>query len=239
MSISYFSPVVTDRGRNHKRGFLTRQDVEKHLNELGEETSVFICYAPDPESPYNDPKAREAEIVRNERDVFLLVNDLEQHGFKVITDRHVADNPPTDWLRWYSARIELCDHVILVCSPAFKVVFSSESLRQELADPRAKLLYNYSRTIYNELAKEISNTSKFIPVILDPFCNPDTSVPVLFPRNAVYNLYETRCPREFHYENRHGAFERLVCRMAGINREKIDEPKKRAIHAVPRPHEKG
>lgn len=226
--------VFKDRGgRTRRKEFHTKQDVEKHLTELGEGVGVFICYAPDPDSPYFDPELRRGVINQAERHVFQLVNDLERHGFSVMTDLHVrSQDHPSNWLKWYSNRIADSDHVILVCSPAFNELFSREKLEGSLKDERAKLLFHYSRSIYGELLRETGNRSKFIPVILNPVYNSESCIPSLFDPTSVCHLYEDKPPRQFDYDRRTGTFERLVCRMAGINRELIDRDEPVGVQQV-------
>ena len=225
-----------DRVQGRHRVFDSREEVEGHLSQLGEGVSIFICYAPDPESPYLDPRTREGEIRKTERSISILTADLEQHGFHVISDLHLGDVEPRDWLRWYINRIRLCDHIILVCSPAFNELFSRETLKKDVLDERSKMLRAYSRAIYNEITQDAAttgNTSKLIPVILDQAWEGGDSVPSLFRGGTVYNLSGATYPRKFVYINTNGHFERLVCRMAGINRVELDK------HRLPKPDEKG
>ena len=244
MKYCFSSPslVMTDRVQRRRRVFRSKEEVQSYLPELGEGVSVFICYAPDPESPYLDPQRRGAEICRNEKLITMLTADLEQHGFHVVSDLHLGDTEPRNWLRWYISRIHLCDFIILVCSPAFDELFSRETLRQDVVDQRAVMFRTYSQAIYDEIAQDVTrgnNTSKFIPVILDRAWEGRDSVPSLFRGGFVYNLSGGSVPRRFVYGNRDGGFERLVCRMAGINRVELDKPRDRMLHMLPKPDERG
>ena len=239
-----FSPslVMTDRVQRRRRVFHSKEEVQSYLPELGEGVSIFICYAPDPESPYLDPQRRGAEIRRNEMLITMLTADLEQHGFHVVSDLHLGDTEPRNWLRWYISRIHLCDFIILVCSPAFNELFSQETLCQDVVDHRAVMFRTYSQAIYDEIAQDVTrgnNTSKFIPVILDRAWEGRENVPSLFRGGFVYNLSGGSVPRRFVYGNRDGGFERLVCRMAGINRVELDKPRDRMLHMLPKPDERG
>ena len=236
------SPVMTDRVQRQQRVFRSKEEVQSHLPELGEGVSVFICYAPDPESPYLDPQRRRAEICRNERLITILTVDLERHGFHVVSDLHLGDTEPRNWLRWYISRIHLCNFIVLVCSPAFNELFSRETLRRDVVDQRALMFRAYSHAIYDEIAQDVTrgnNTSKFIPVILDRAWEARDSVPSLFRGGFVYNLSGASEPRRFVYDNKNGEFERLVCRMAGINRVELDKPRDRVLHMLPKPGERG
>lgn len=235
------SPVMTDRVQRQRRVFHSKEEVQSHLPELGEGVSVFICYAPDPESPYLNPQRRRAEICRNERLITFLTVDLERHGFHVVSDLHLGDTEPRNWLRWYISRIHLCNFIVLVCSPAFKELFSQETLRRDVVDQRALMFRAYSHAIYDEITQDLqgNNTSKFIPVILDRAWEARDNVPSLFRSGFVYNLSGASEPRRFVYDNKNGEFERLVCRMAGINRVELDKPKDRMLHMLPKPGERG
>ena len=236
------SPVMTDRVLRQRRVFRSKEEVQSHLPELGEGVSVFICYAPDPESPYLDPQRRVVEIRHNERLITILTADLERHGFHVVSDLHLGDTEPRNWLRWYISRIHLCNFIILVCSPAFNELFSQETLRRDVVDQRARMFRTYSHAIYDEIAQDVTrgnNTSKFIPVILDRAWEGRDSVPSLFRGGFVYNLSGASEPRGFVYDNKNGGFERLVCRMAGINRVELDKPRDRMLHMLPKPDERG
>ena len=225
-----FTAVMVDSGktRRPRRTFSSRKEIEASLDALGEGVSVFICYAPDSDSPYNDPQERQPYIQQNERLVSLLSHDLACHGFQVMTDLHMRDDEPRSWVRWYINRIRLCDHVILVCSPAFNELFTQEKLQSEPKDLRAQHIRLYSNVIYDEYTKDVvrgTTRSKFIPVILDRAYTyqRDISVPSLLSGGSVYELFET-APRQFDYSKKDGDFEKLVCRMAGINRAEIERP---------------
>ena len=104
------------------------------------------------------------------------------------------------------------------------------------------MLRAYSRAIYNEITQDAAttgNTSKLIPVILDQAWEGGDSVPSLFRGGTVYNLSGVTCPRKFVYTNKKGHFERLVCRMAGINRDELDKLVERMLHRLPKHDETG
>ena len=215
----------------------TKQDVLNNLPKLGRDLSVFICYIPDPESPYSDPKDRnrEAVIGRNQILVTHLIRVLERHGFNVISDLHLGDAQPLNWLQWYTSRIDLCDYLIMVCSPAFRELFSCEQPRYHIPDERVSQFMCYRQAMYANIEREVRetpNTSKFIPVILDRAWTVDNSVPTLFAMAKTYQLYSD-IPRKFDYDEEHRDFEMLVCRMAGIERMKLDKPVDQGIQQLP------
>jgi hypothetical protein len=210
-----------------RKVFKSKAEVEQNLPRLGEGVSVFIVYAPDPESPYLNPHTRVREINANEKQIFQLVYDLGRHGFHAITDLHLGDKMPHNWLEWYTSRIELCHYILLVGSPAFRELFSREKPQGQILDRRAQLLLSYRNTVYSEISKELSSNpsaSKFIPILLDPRWHSEDSIPSLFGAATVYHLLEKE-QRLFMYDNWSRDFEKLVCRMAGINRAEIDQPR--------------
>lgn len=234
--------AVTSTGDRQRRTiFKTRADVEENVTKLGEGVSVFIVYAPDPESPYHNPRTREREINMNEKQICQLVYDLECHGFHAVTDLHLGDKMPPNWLEWYTSRIELCNYVLLIGSPAFYELFSREKPRGQILDRRAQLLLNYRNAVYSEIAREVSSNpgaSKFIPVLLDPRWQAEDSIPSLIRAASVYHLLESE-HRQFTYDNRSRDFEKLVCRMAGINRADIDKPQQIGVQRLPPPYTGG
>ncbi|XP_064392221.1 uncharacterized protein LOC135339913 isoform X4 [Halichondria panicea] len=224
------SDVATDaigKGRLLSVQFKTKQDVINNLPRLGQGVSVFVCYAPDPESPYYDPKERKDEIVHNQSQITHLISDLDRVGFSVISDLHFGNSQPSNWLQWYVSHIELCDYLIMVCSPAFKELFSCDKQKFPIADERASWFLTYRDVMYAEISEEVKDSptgSKFVPVIIDDSFPPQDCVPTLLLTATTYQL-DQKVPREFKYGNMYGGFEQLVCRMAGIDRNKLDAPK--------------
>ena len=212
--------------------FTTKHDIVANVGSLGNGHHVFICYLPDPASPYDLPDP--ARVQRNLDRISLLHYDLQFHGFTVMSDLGLGDQTPLSLLQWYVERIERCNHVILVCSPAFKELFTSTRPQREVKDQKARRFLHYSSTIYTECESSVARQgggrgmSKFIPVILDPeWADIEQSVPLLFRGSHIYELFET-CQRKFDYDNKERYFERLVCRMVGINRATIDGPRQGA-----------
>lgn len=203
--------------------------------------SVFLVYAPDPESPYHNPRTRAREISANEKRVFRLAYDLEQHGFNVVTDLHLGSKMPANWLEWYTARIELCNYVLLIGSPAFCELFSREQPRGQIVDKRAQRLLSYRNAVYAEIEAEVSRNTgagKFVPVLVDPRWAFEDSIPSLMRAATVYHLLEDD-HRRFNYDDASHDFEKLVCRMAGINRAEIDRPPLTGVHRLPQPYQGG
>ena len=229
--------MVTDVVKKGKSQFKTREDVVNNLPRLGQGVSVFICYAPDPESPYYDPVDRQGIIVRNQIFITHLIRDLERLGFTVISDLHLGETQPRNWLQWYVSRMELCDYLIMVCSPAFKELFSCEKPQYPITDERTSWFLAYRNVMYADIAREVNESpthSKFLPVILDEQYLAENSVPALFMMAPLYQLGSDG-HRKFAYDNMVGDYERLVCRMAGIDRMKLEKPADQGVIKVASP----
>ena len=240
----FLSTAVADavtKGKLPGIQYRTRGDVVKNLPRLGQGISVFVCYAPDPESPYYDPKDRQGVISRNQIFITHLIRDLERLGFTVISDLHLGETQPRNWLQWYVSRMELCDYLIMVCSPAFKELFLCETPKYRIIDQRASWFLTYQNVMQAEIVKEItesSASSKFLPVILDERYLPEDSVPSLFRLAPLYQL-GSHGNRQFNYDNMFGDYEKLVCRMAGIDRMKMESPVDEGVIRVAPPFSQG
>ena len=241
LSLTVTLDAATGTVATQRKVFKSKAEIEQNITKLGEGVSVFIVYAPDPESPYLDPHTRVQEINVNEKRIFQLVYDLGRHGFHVVTDLHLGDKMPQNWLEWYTSRIELCNYILLVGSPAFCELFSREKPQGQILDRRAQLLLSYRNTVYSEITRELSSNpgaSKFIPVLVDPRWPQEVSIPSLFGAATVYHLLESE-QRHFTYDNKSRDFEKLVCRMAGINRAEIDKPQVIGVQRLPPPFHGG
>ena len=232
--------VLADAVVSHVAVFQSREEVLANLPRLGEGRSVFVCYAPDPESPYFNPREREVEIHRNELRLASLFLDLELHGFHVVSDLHMqgGGTEPADFVQWYISRVSYCNFVLLVCSPAFNELFRIDR-SDAIIDKRAQLLLGYKRAVYGEIMKEVKsqgNVSRFIPVLLEARWDSVDCVPVLFQGGSVYRLFEAE-QRCFNYNDMTRDFEKLVCRMAGIDRMALARPQdRRPVAMLPAPH---
>lgn len=207
-----------------KAKFTSRQSVISNISSLGRGHHVFLCYLPDPASPYGLPDP--ARVETNLTLISLLHYDLTRHGFAVTSDLSLGDQKPVSLLQWYIRQIERCDHVVLVCSPALKELFSASQPRETIVDPKAQRFQVYSSVIYSECERCMrSRAGKFVPVVLQPeWQDFDRSVPLLFRGSHIYEVYG-KTPRLFDYDDATGHFERMVCRMVGINRAELNAPR--------------
>ena len=215
----------------------------ENIKFLGNGISVFFLYAPNPDDPYSQsPEDKDTMALRNRFYMSRLFFDLELHGFHVLSDLHLGDTQPSNWVQWYITRISQCNFVILVCSPSFKKLFEDNVDREKLTNPKARHLYDYRNAVYAEIQREVFR-GKFIPVILDKkhmsTAQRDKSVPLMFQPGTVFCI-EEEDKRRFNFEEKQRDFEKLVCHMAGINRVEIE--KKSVVPQVPflpPPHQAG
>ena len=214
-----------------------RQHVKSNLTRLGTGVSVFFLYAPNPDDLYKPPGMEDRPQLRNKFYMSRLFFDLELHGFHVLSDMHLGDTQPTNWVQWYVTRISCCNYVVFVCSPAFRRLFEDENLDMDkLTNPKARHLLGYRNAVYSCIEEEVTKggRGKFIPVILDgKYKNWKDCVPLLFQAGTVYCLKEEKQKRKFDFDNKKRDFEKLVCHMAGINRIEIEMKEQQGIAQVP------
>ena len=219
----------------------SREQVMSNTRRLGNGVSVFFIYAPNPVNAYKPADSGDKWELRNRFLMGRLFFDLEYHGFHVLSDLHLGTTEPTNWVQWYVTRISHCNFVVFVCSPAFKELFEESPDIDKLANPRAKQLVQYRNAVYTGLSNEITKVGrkKFIPVILDEH-ERDSSVPVLFQPGTVYRIPKELEQRKFDFDNRSRDFESLVCHMAGINRNELDQVNQvpRQVPTLPGPYDK-
>ena len=239
LEVIVFYLLVVERDIVHLRDvevkseWKSREQVIENLSTLGDGISVFVIYAPNPDDPYQTGSSDEA-VLRNKVLILRLIYDLERHGFHILSDIHLGDTEPTNWLKWYVSRILQCNFVLMVCSPAFKEVFQGNPLADKIVNEKTKRLLEYSNAIYSELEKS-SSKSKFLPVILDHY-SKDKCVPALFGAGTVYRIGHEGDPRKFDYD-RSRDFERLVCFLAGIDRNRLGQPKLGQVKILENPYE--
>jgi len=199
----------------------SKEQIMREVKSLGDGISVFFLYAPCPDDLYRSPDAQEGKPqLRNRFLMSRLFFDLELHGFHVVSDLHLRDNPPSNWLLWYITRISQCNYVILVCTPAFKTLFEKNPDCEKILDPKAKRMLEYRNAVYAALC-DSSKRMKFIPVVLDhAYSDERNSVPSLFQAGKIYHIYKED-KRKFDFDNFERDFEQLVCHMAGIDRMEL------------------
>ncbi len=218
-----------------KSEWKSRKQVLDNMHNLGDGISVFVIYAPNPDDTYQPSSSGNSMEQRNKVLMLRLFFDLERHGFHVLSDVHLGDTEPKNWLKWYVSRILQCNYVLMVCSPAFKEIFEGNPCRDKIVDVRARRLLEYSNAVYSQLEKSRSK-SKFLPIILDSKYSREDSVPALFAAGSVFEVRHEDQPRKFDYDNRERDFERLVCCLAGLDRSSLDQPVKGPIKIVSNPY---
>ena len=222
-----------------KSEWKSRDEIEQNLDSLGDGISVFFIYAPNPDDPYKEVSSNDLLEQRSRYLMCQLFFDLERHGFHVVSDLHLGDTEPSNWLKWYITRILHCHFVIFVCSPAFKELFQETPCVGKIVNDKARRLLEYSNAIYSGISQELSRADerrKFFPVILDDY-EVRECVPDLFQSGKVFHIKHEELPRKFNYNDKSREFEKLVCYMAGINRMKLEQPTKGVVTVLGDPFE--
>ena len=223
--------VISSLKDESKSKWKSRDEVEANLGSLGDGISVFFIYAPNPDDPYKEVSSQDSLEQRNQYLMCRLFFDLERHGFHVVSDLHLGDTEPANWLHWYVTRILHCNFVIFVCSPAFKELFQETPRVDRIVNNKARKLLEYSNAIYSGVSQQLSGACKrrkFLPVILDDY-RVDECVPTLFECGAVFSVKHEESQRKFNYDDKDRGFEKLICYMAGVNRVKLEQPQKGEI----------
>lgn len=209
-----------------KSEWKSRCEIEHNLHSIGDGISVFFIYAPNPDDPYKKVSSQDPLEQRNRYLMCRLFFDLERHGFHVVSDLHLGDTEPANWVQWYITRILHCNFVIFVCSPAFKELFQEQPCVDKVVNDKARRLLDYRNAIYSGISRELSRAGerrKFLPVILDDY-KVSECVPALFECGKVFHVKHEASQRKFNYDDKRRDFEKLVCYMAGINRMKLEQP---------------
>ena len=203
--------------------FNTKEDVIKNLGSLGQLLKVFICYAPSVD------KETRGKL---ESRIYTFARHLITYGFDVRVDLFASATVGFDWAPWTDCEMSQADWIIFVNSQSSYKLLCHPSGPKEV-DVTAPHLINCFDTAVNEATKKIrfsgralynrlyhDTTLKIIPVILLEEDNRiEYILPILRDTNSVLHIYEDV---PFEYDKREGHFERLICRMAGINRMAIN-----------------
>jgi len=207
---------VTGYGTNDSSKYCAKKDVLGNRGSLGQRQKVFIHYVP---TSYESSEC----MGKLEKRIYNFSSHLITYGFDVRVDLFCDKSTSFDRLAWSDHELSQANWVIFVCSKSsYELLNSSEysptyntCRRDQEARSNFTLL---RRTLYNQ----VSNNANInvIPVILLQEDNDIAYVPpTLQDQGNIYYILEDT---PFDYENLGGHFERLICRMAGINRAEIN-----------------
>ena len=201
--------------------FNSREEVTKNLGCLGQRLKVFICYAPSVSSKETKGKL--------ESRIITFARHLITYGFEVRVDLFESFAVDFDWASWTDREMSQADWIIFVNSKSsYELLCHPSGPKEiEITAPHVSNSFNTGaikkirfsgRALYNRLYHD--SASKIIPVILQVEDNKSEYIlPILRDVNSVLHIYEDT---PFDYDRLEGHFERLVCRMAGINRMDIN-----------------
>ena len=190
--------------------FKTLEDIQNKLGKLGQRKRIFVWYVPSKDNPGN-----KKHIGVLETRIYLFSRHLITYGFDVKVDLFVTVNHTceADRASWTDHEMSRAEWIICVCSQSLYDMFHNacDPIEIRSLSTRASFL---NKTLYNQLLND--NTSKIIPVILQEVDNNLSFVPPTLrdPKN-ILRIYEET---PFDVKNFDGDLERLICRMAGIDR---------------------
>ena len=208
-----------DGGPTKRLQFNNKEDVMNNLGSLGQWLKVFICYAP---SVNSDGKL--------ESRIYTFARHLITYGFDVRVDLFMSFTVGFDWASWTDREMSQADWIIFVNSQSSYELLCHPSGPKEVEIPVPHVSKaNSFDTAVNEATKKIrfsgrglynrlyhDTTLKIIPVVLLEEDNKQEYIlPILRDVNSVLHIYDNI---PFNYARLEGHFERLICRMAGINR---------------------
>ena len=190
--------------------FKTIEDIQHNLGSLGQKKEVFIWFVPSERTADNTTHPGMLETR-----VFLFSRHLITYGFRVRTNLSVGVNRTTksDWASSTDHEMSQAEWIICVCSQSLYEMFQNASDPMEIHSLSTSASF-LNRTLYNRLLND--PTLQVIPVILQEKDDNLFFVPPTLrdPKNVLHIYEET----PFSVENLNGDFERLICRMAGIDR---------------------
>ena len=187
--------------------FKSIEDIQYNLGTLGQRKEVFIWSVPLRSTVHNitHPGMLETRIL-------LFSHYLKTYGFEILPSgvKHTCE---ADWTYWTDHEMSRAEWIICVCSQSLYDMFhnASDPIEIHSLNTKASVM---NRTLYNRLLNDPA--LKVIPVILQEDDNNLLFVPPTLrdPKNILRIYKDT----PFNVKNLDGDFERLVCRMAGINR---------------------
>ena len=190
--------------------FKTSEEIQRNLGSLGQRKKVFIWFVSSKNIVDNTTRPGMLETR-----VFLFSRHLITYGFEVRTNLSAGVNRTSkaDWASSTDHEMSQAEWIICVCSQSLYEMFQNASNPMEIHSLSTDASF-LNRTLYNRLLND--STLKIIPVILQEGDNNLLFVPPALrdPKNILRVYEET----PFDVKKLDGDFERLICRMAGIDR---------------------
>ena len=199
--------------------YIRKEDVLRERGSLGRVQKVFIYYVATVKSMANEIKGK------LEKRIYNFSSHLITYGFDVRVDLFCDQSNRFDRAAWSDHELSQADWVIFVCSrSSYELLQLSNSSEHSAAYTSCldrEMLNNITvlrKILYNRFSIDIS--TRVIPVILLEEDNNIAFVPPSLqdPHNILCIFEDT----PFDYEKLDGHFERLICRMADINRVAIN-----------------
>ena len=190
--------------------FKTIEEIQCNLGSLGKKKKIFIWFVPSKNIVGNPthPGMLETKI-------FLFSRHLKTYGFDIRTNLSAGVNhtSKTEWASLTDHEMLLAEWIICICSQSLYEVFQNARDPMEINSLSTNASF-LNRTLYNRLLNDPA--LKVIPVMLQESDDNLFFVPPTLrdPKN-ILRIYEET---PFNAKNLDGDFERLICRMAGIDR---------------------
>jgi len=199
---------------------IRKEDVLCNQGSLGRMQRVFIHYVPTRKSTIGEIQGK------LEKRIYNFSCHLITYEFDVRVDLFCDQSTRFDRAAWSDCELSQADWVIFVCSRSsyellqlsnsseYLSVFNTSCVSKEIKN----IIKVLRKILYNRLS--IESSSRVIPVILlEDDNNVDFVPPSLRDLNNILCIFEDA---PFDYDKLDGHFERLICRMAGINRVTIN-----------------
>ena len=213
-----YADEVPDGGSPRCSQFKTIDDIQHNLGSLGQRKKIFIWYVPS--THITDYKTHSGVL---EARIYSFSRHLISYGFDVKVDLSSAVNHTSeaDWASWTDQEMSQADWIICVCSQSLYAMFHNASDPVEIHSLNTKATF-LNKTLYNQLLND--TRSKVIPVILQQEDDNLFFVPPTLrdPKNILRIFEDT----PFNVHKIDGDLERLICRMAGIDRMALRVPEK-------------
>jgi len=216
--LRFFNFLAGAAGKDGTSPYFQKKDALQDRGSLGKMQRVFIYYTPTENYTTVEIKGK------LEMRIYNFSSHLITYGFDVRVDLLSDRSTRFDRTAWSDHELSQADWIIFVCSrSSYELLQFSDSSDYCLNTPHAdkRLFKNVDvlrKILYNRLSIDIS--TKVIPVIL---LEEDNNIgfvpPSLRDPNNILCIFEDT---PFDYDNLDGNFERLICRMTGINRVAIN-----------------
>jgi len=200
----YYDELCRDGSNvNPPQRFNTLESIDHRLGSIGQRKKVFIWFVPDNKQCTGMLETRILSFSRH----------LITYGFDVRVDLFINHVNEADWASWTDNEMLQADWIICVCSQSLCEMFHNATGPPEIQSLNSKATY-LKKALYIRLLNDTA--FKVIPVILQ---HEDDNIffvpPILRDSKNILRIFDDT---PFNVRKMDGDLERLICRMAGIDR---------------------